>query len=344
MAMAGDTVQLTLNPFESKQKYFSIFGGYDTFYGLIFGGSFSDRDLGGEGHVFSAAAEITGRGPKGKISYEDPWFLNTKLDFLTEAGIEDQSLYGYTYIDEYLRANLTAKYGKTLTTGSKEYQSGIFMLLRNANLSQINITPESLVGPTSYELVSFGLTQTIDRRDNPLNPRKGWILELAVSDSELLRNYINFLTLTERFSLYIPVGPTVLAAGVRFGTILPSEGGVLAIPIEERFFSGGATTVRSFLERQLSSKDVGNNPLGGLSRSVFNLEDDFPIYAGVIGAVFFDSGGLGNSPFDNFSTGVGLGLRYNLPVGPIRVDYGINPAPRKNDSFGAFNLSFGFAF
>jgi outer membrane protein insertion porin family len=84
--------------------------------------------------------------------------------------------------------------------------------------------------------------------------------------------------------------------------------------------------------------------LGGLSRSVFNLEDDFPIYAGVIGAVFFDSGGLGNSPFDNFSTGVGLGLRYNLPVGPIRVDYGINPAPRKNDSFGAFNLSFGFAF
>jgi outer membrane protein insertion porin family len=343
-AMPDNTVQLTLQPYESKQKYFGIFGGYDTFYGIIFGGSFSDRDLGGEGHVFSASAEITGRGPKAKVSYEDPWFLDTKLDFLTEAGIDDQSLYGYTYVDEYLRWNLTAKYGKTLTTGSKEYQSGIFLLLRNANLSQINITPESLVGPTSYDLVSFGVTQTIDRRDNPLNPRKGWILEFAASDSELLRNYVNYLTLTERFSVYVPVGPTVLAAGVRFGTILPSEGGVLAIPIEERFFSGGATTVRSFLERQLGPKDFGNNPLGGLSRSVFNLEDDFPIYAGVIGAVFFDSGGLGNSPFDNFSTGVGLGLRYNLPVGPIRVDYGINPAPRKNESFGAFNLSFGFAF
>ena len=154
----------------------------------------------------------------------------------------------------------------------------------------------------------------------------------------------NYLTLTERFSLYIPVGPTVLAGGVRFGGIFPSQGGVLAIPIEERFFSGGANSVRSFLERELGPKDVGNNPLGGLTRSIFNLEDDFPIYAGVIGAVFFDAGGLGNSPFDNFSTGVGLGLRYNLPVGPIRVDYGVNPAPRKNDSFGAFNLSFGFAF
>jgi outer membrane protein insertion porin family len=342
--MPDDTVQLTLSPVEAKEKYFGIFGGYDTFYGVIFGGNFSDRDIGGEGHIFSASAEITGRGPTGKISYEDPWFLNTDLDFLTQVGIDDQSLYGYTFVDEYIRTNLTAKYGKTLTTGTKEYQTGVFLLLRNANLSQINITPETLVGPTSYDLVTFGLNQTIDRRDNPLNPHKGWILELAATDSELLRNYVNYITLSERFSLYIPVGPTVLAAGVRFGGIFPSQGGVLAIPIEERFFNGGATTVRSFLERQLGPKDIGNNPLGGLTRSIFNLEDDFPIYAGIIGAVFFDSGGLGNSPFDNFSTGVGLGLRYNLPVGPIRVDYGINPAPRKNDSFGAFNLSFGFAF
>src|SRR5260370_33801250 len=59
MAMADDTVQLTLTPFESKQKYFSIFGGYDTFYGVIFGGTFSDRALGGEGHAFSAAPDIT---------------------------------------------------------------------------------------------------------------------------------------------------------------------------------------------------------------------------------------------------------------------------------------------
>jgi outer membrane protein insertion porin family len=342
--MPDDTVQLTLSPVEAKQKYFSIFGGYDTFYGVIFGGSFSDRDVGGEGHIFSASAQITGRGPQGKISYEDPWFLNTDLDSLTEFGIDDQNLYGYTFVDEYIRTNLTWKYGKTLTTGTKEYQTGVFLLLRNANLSQIAITPESLVGPTSYDLVTVGLNQTIDRRDNPLNPRKGWILDLAVTDSELLRNYVNYVTLLERFSLYIPVGPTVLAAGVRFAGIIPSQGGVLAIPIEERFFNGGATTVRSFLERKLGPMDIGNNPLGGLTRSVFNLEDDFPIYAGIIGAVFFDSGGLGNSPFDNFSTGVGLGLRYNLPVGPIRVDYGINPAPRKNDSFGAFNLSFGFAF
>ncbi len=53
---------------------------------------------------------------------------------------------------------------------------------------------------------------------------------------------------------------------------------------------------------------------------------------------------LGTSPFASFSTGIGAGLRYNLPVGPLRVDYGVNPSPRANEDFGAFHLSFGFAF
>ena len=39
-----------------------------------------------------------------------------------------------------------------------------------------------------------------------------------------------------------------------------------------------------------------------------------------------------DTPFDNFATGIGGGVRYNLPIGPVRVDYGVNPAPRKNQS------------
>jgi outer membrane protein insertion porin family len=41
---------------------------------------------------------------------------------------------------------------------------------------------------------------------------------------------------------------------------------------------------------------------------------------------------------------VGAGLRYRLPVGPIRLDYGVNPDPRADEDFGAFHFSFGFAF
>ena len=41
---------------------------------------------------------------------------------------------------------------------------------------------------------------------------------------------------------------------------------------------------------------------------------------------------------------IGVGLRYNLPIGPVRLDYGVNPSPREDEAFGAFHFSFGFAF
>ena len=41
---------------------------------------------------------------------------------------------------------------------------------------------------------------------------------------------------------------------------------------------------------------------------------------------------------------IGVGLRYKLPIGPIRLDYGVNPDPRPFEDFGAFHFSFGFAF
>jgi outer membrane translocation and assembly module TamA len=41
---------------------------------------------------------------------------------------------------------------------------------------------------------------------------------------------------------------------------------------------------------------------------------------------------------------IGAGLRYKLPIGPIRLDYGVNPDPHSDEDFGAFHFSFGFAF
>ena len=133
------------------------------------------------------------------------------------------------------------------------------------------------------------------------------------------------------------------ALGARLGYINAVQG-TAGVPIDERFFNGGSTTVRSFYETTLSPKDTENHPIGGLARSIFNVEYDVPIYGDLVGAAFLDAGGTGNTPFDNFATGVGAGIRYNLPIGPVRVDYGVNPAPRKNQSFSVLSLSFGFAF
>jgi outer membrane protein insertion porin family len=336
-AEADDTITLTLTPLEAKAKEFSVFGGYRTFDGLIFGAAYANRNIFGAGQIFSVSAEYTVRGPDGKISYEDPWFLNTKNRFRVVLGIEDKMVQGYSYANTYGQVSLTRKY-------ATHFETGVYAEFKSVSLSNVTIDPANLVGPTTYQIGSAGITQTIDYRDSPLNPHHGWILALTGSVSEPFQNASSYLQFTERFSYYQPIGKGLLAFGVRFGFIAPSSGGNLGVPIQERFFNGGDDTVRSFAERELGLRDHNNNPIGGLTRSVFNVEYDHPIVGDLVGAIFFDAGGLGSSPFSSFSTGVGAGLRYNLPVGPLRVDYGINPSPRTNEDFGAFHLSFGFAF
>ena len=62
-------------------------------------------------------------------------------------------------------------------------------------------------------------------------------------------------------------------------------------------------------------------------------------------AVFLDAGSLGRSTgFGKMRYSVGAGLRYDLPIGPVRLDYGWNPAPQEHESSGAVHFTLGFAF
>jgi outer membrane translocation and assembly module TamA len=106
--------------------------------------------------------------------------------------------------------------------------------------------------------------------------------------------------------------------------------------------------VRSFGERDLGPHDPRGNPIGGEFYTVFNAEYTFPIWGDLLGAIFVDAGNLlrdARQPsLDDMRYALGVGLRYNLPIGPIRLDYGVNPDRRPDEDFGAFHFSFGFAF
>src|SRR4030095_13644073 len=109
-----------------------------------------------------------------------------------------------------------------------------------------------------------------------------------------------------------------------------------------------SASVRSFGERDLGPHDHRLHPLGGEFYTIFNVEHTFPLYGELQGAVFFDAGNL--LPADEtpgsraIRSGIGGGLGYKLQIGPIRLDYGVNPDPREHEDFGAFHFSFGFAF
>jgi outer membrane protein assembly complex protein YaeT len=336
VAKPDHTIQLVLNPREARSKEYGAYAGYDTFDGILLGASYTNRNFDGWGRILSAFVDYTSRGPEGEVSYEDPWFRNSDIDFRVALGASSKSLIGYSIQKYYGRIAFTK-------TFRKEIKTSAFLEAKEANVTSIVIHPEDLVGPTSYQLVTIGLTQAFDFRDSPINPHKGWILDGSASFNESLDGSASFARFTGRLSTYVSFGKSLLALGARMGYISAVQG-TSEVPIDERFFNGGSTTVRSFYETELSPKDTENHPIGGLARSIFNVEYNTPIYGDLIGAVFFDAGGTGETPFSNFATAVGGGVRYNLPIGPVRVDYGVNPAPRKNQSQSVVSLSFGVAF
>ena len=134
------------------------------------------------------------------------------------------------------------------------------------------------------------------------------------------------------------------AARVGFAAAL---GGQELIP-SERFFAGGARTVRGVPEDGLGPRDFLGDPAGGEALLVLNQEARFPIYRWLRGVGFVDAGNVFQRPSDfgltNLVGAVGGGLRFVTPVALLRVDYGIQvwPGPRPDSGQWFFGVGQSF--
>jgi outer membrane protein assembly complex protein YaeT len=366
----GNLLRLDISAEEAKSKEFGFWGGFDTYEGVLGGVQVGDRDLFGTGRAGSATIEVSQRSYRGEILYEDPFFFDTNTFFRARA-----SAFTFDY-DGYTKFELGGHFDWTRKI-TKYDEVGLAVAIRHVDITDSEIKPAFLLGPTTNYLVNtVGLTNTLDMRESPnVNPR-GFLINNTVDlASSAFGSDIEFIRSTMRVGYYLPFGPKPLTPGVigveRSGTLLQrwfrqssiafgARAGIIhsltsssvdeatALPIDERFFIGGATTVRSFGERDLGPHDNHGHPVGGEFYTVFNVEYTFPIFGELQGAIFTDAGNLLPSSEDvglnDMRYAIGAGLRYKLPVGPIRLDYGVNPDPRNGEDFGAFHFSFGFAF
>lgn len=365
--IGDDLLRLEIAAEEAKPKEFGVSVGYGTFPGAIFGVQYRDRDIFGYGRPITTSVEISQRSYKGEILYEDPFFFDTDFAFKARVAALTFDFDGYSKFELGGRLELTRKI-------VKQDEAGIVFAVRHVDVTSEGINPRFL-GPTSYFANTLGFTNTLDFRDSPLVSPRGFIinntLDLALNG---FGSDIEFVRATARVGYYLPFGPKPLTPGVvgdvkdtplqrwfhgssiafgaRSGLIhsLTTSGADEAteIPIDERFFNGGNNTVRSFGERDLGPLDPKGNPIGGEFFTVFNVEYTFPIIGELQGALFTDAGNLLPSSehpsLDDMRYAVGMGLRYKLPIGPIRLDYGFNPDRHEHEDSGAFHFSFGFAF
>ena len=332
-----DRLRIDLTVEEAKAREVGATIGAGSYEGVTVGLRLADRNLFGRGRPLSLGVDYSQRGLRGELLYVDPWFFDTRFSLRSRlySAVRDED--GYSKSEVGWRFDFARKLLPHLEIGT-------FVEQEKVKLTANGIDPAQL-GPADYFLTSVGLTASIDYRDDPINPSRGFIFTNA-TDFSTIDGEPAFTRYTVRFSYYLPVKKLLFAFGARSGLIAPIAERA-DIPIDVRYFSGGGTTVRSFSERDLGPQSKSGDPLGGEFFTIFNAEMTFPIVRSLQGAVFVDAGNLTSSDdigISDMRYAVGLGLRYKLPIGPLRLDYGLNPSPHADEARGAFHFSFGFAF
>jgi outer membrane protein insertion porin family len=194
---------------------------------------------------------------------------------------------------------------------------------------------------------SLDLAYTRDTRDFYFNPRRGMYINAKSGFSGgFLGGEDHFYSFVASYQAYRSLGGgAVFAYRVRGGYAEAfGDSKDRGVPFENRFFSGGGNSVRGYKENSLGPQGEEGDPLGGRVVLLTNVELRFPIpYLARYnfgGALFFDGGNVWSSfgeiepgqfalysdreetTFRDYRYSTGVGVRYNTPIGPIRLDVG----------------------
>ncbi len=201
------------------------------------------------------------------------------------------------------------------------------------------------VTDATVSAVDLGLVR--DTRDNPIRPREGyrWSLRSQTALPEL-GSEVRYERVELAASWHLPLGEERgLHFGVSHGFI---AGGGSEVPVNKLFFPGGESSIRGYLEGEATQRDAEGRFVGVRSAWLVNLEFEQVITGRWTAVLFSDTSGtavdMAAWPSDEVLTSLGLGLRYQSPIGPVRLEYGRNLNPRDGDSSGTLHFSIGFPF
>jgi outer membrane protein insertion porin family len=306
------------------------------------------HDILGRAETASASVVFSRLDQRAAITYTDPYFRDsswstlfsvsaerTTQDPVFEARLGQASLQGEKALDAKHTKNLILRYS-----------------FQRTNLSNIIIPGLVLPQDQQVRLSMVSADYLHDTRDKPLDAHRGFFESVNVDyTAKALGSKYDFVRFLAQDSYYRPMhhASWVWANRVQLGMAKPFSDS--DVPASERFFAGGAYTLRGFAingagpQRPVSvcanpavssTCTVISVPVGGNMLFVVNSEMRFPLkwLDGLGGVVFYDGGNVYsainfNQLIKNYTNTIGVGLRYNTPVGPIRVDVGqnLNPEP-----------------
>ena len=300
------------------------------------------------------------------LSFVEPWFLDRKLSLgvdLYHRALDFQSsanLYNETRTGG--KVSLTRALGSDFLIGSVSYT------MENVGIVDVDASaPLSIQNEKGNSLLSkAGISLAYDTRNSTMLPDKGQRTELSADLASSPGDHDFYkVELKTSWYLSVPKDPLkgILELNARAGVADSFSGGV---PFYERYYLGGMYSLRGFDYRDVSPREylttngvptaaLGTEPVGGNTYWFGSAEYSIPVIERVRLAMFYDIGNVYQGAF-SFSTGDatgvnrptyydnwGVGIRLNLPIGPLRLDYGI---PITHDSFsgGSGRFQFGVGY
>ncbi len=281
------------------------------------------------------------------ISLTEPWFLGYKLSVGVEGYYREANFLSTVYDQSNLGAAVQAR--KQLwraLTARGEYR---IEQIRIYNVDTDDVGQEILDAEGRYTRSAFEGALIWDTRDNLFLTRRGELLQFTgfIAGGSIggdVQDYGLSLEGTKYFPL-----PWDLIFMVKGQLAIVDGWGGGDVPLFDRLYLGGANNMRGFNFREVGPVDSEDNPIGGSSMGYITFEVTFPIISRVRGAVFSDLGFVNESAYDfntaNANADIGFGIRLDLPIGPIRIDYGY---PIVYDGWngppGKFNFNIGYQF
>ena len=280
------------------------------------------------------------------IGLTEPYFLDRVLSLGGEAFYREASYLSSVYNQRSYGFNLNLR--KPLapfTYISLDY------LLRDVDIFDISVfaSPEIVAQAGTTLESQLATTVVYDSRDSVFLTRHGRRAAFTpLISGGFLGGNVQTYGFNVEASQYLLFPYDIILALIGQVAVIDTWGSGSDVPIYDRLYLGGANDIRGFNFRDVGPKDINGEPIGGNTLARFTIEATFPLITRIRGAVFYDMGyvNAGSWSFgtQNLANDVGVGLRLDLPIGPLRIDYAIPIRLDNNSGSGKVQFSVGYQF
>lgn len=318
--------------------------GYGSYEGPRLRAGAIDKNLFGMGRLLSLESTVGAIDNRVEVALTDPWLFGETLVGTASVSASEREEPSFTLTEVATNLGASREFGPHWA-GSLSYG------FRATELADVDVVDSLAVAALeNVDISSIALSMGRDSRDNRLVPARGAIGRGTLEwGSTALGSDLDFLRFDLHQAVFFDLAEgRVLGLSARTGVIVPVASSSV-IPLQERYFNGGENSVRSFGESEVGPQDADGHPLGGETFALLSAELRERLAGNLYGAAFVDAGNVAADhadyfDFEDFRSGIGVGLRYMLPIGPLRLDGAINPDPRPQEDDFAIHLSVGMSF